>query len=115
VAFEGDRVALYQGRPGGVLWIQPEVERVTNIERADLPQDVRVELDANVEFGSRSSATAYLVTLQALVDEREAAQEAAEQATTTTTTTTTAPTTTTTRVPTTTTTAPTTTTTRAGG
>lgn len=114
VGFEGDRVALYQGRPGGVLWIDPKVERVTNIERADLPQDVRVELDADVEFGSRSGATAYLVTLQALVDEREAAQEAAEEATTTTTTTTTtAPTTTTTRTPTTT--APTTPTTRPGG
>jgi protein phosphatase len=87
VAFEGDRVALYRGKPGGVLWFDPSLEKATNITRDEVVPALRPTLAKGKEFGSRSDAERYLVRLQAQVD-------AVEETTTTTTTTTTTSTTT---------------------
>ena len=105
VGFEGQNVAIYQGKPGGVLWIEPELVKTTKITKSDLPQDVRLAVADNNQFDSKAAATRYIVTLQAIVDKQEAAT------TTTTTTSSTTSTTSTTAVPTTTT-PPTTTTSR---
>ena len=37
VGFDGDQVAIYKGRPGGVLWIDPELVDVTDLDRDDVP------------------------------------------------------------------------------
>ncbi len=37
VGFDDDEVVIYQGRPGGLLWIDPELVERTGIERADVP------------------------------------------------------------------------------
>ena len=100
VGFDGNEVAVYQGKPGGVLWIQPKLVETTDISRSDLPQDARAAVAAKKEFGSEGDALNYVVTLQSIVDDREAATTTTTAATTTTTrpratTTTTAPVTTT--------------------
>lgn len=106
VTFKGDKVALYQGKPGGVLWLDPEFVRTTDLTRADLIQAERDALEGGKTFSNRADADNYLVALQTVVKQR---QDAA------TTTTTAPPTTTSTTAPrTTTTTAPAATTTAAG-
>jgi protein phosphatase len=92
VGFDGQNVAIYQGKPGGVLWIEPELVETTDITRSDLPEDVRSAVAGNKEFGSQAAATRFVVTLQAIVADQE---EATTTTSTTSTTSTTRPTTTT--------------------
>jgi serine/threonine protein phosphatase PrpC len=93
VGFEGDRVAIFKGRPGGVLWLNPVLEETTDIERSHVPADTRDDLDAGKEQSSLGDAHRYVDRLS------ERADELAAETTTTTrpTTTTSAPRTTTTR------------------
>ena len=93
VAFSGQNVAIYQGKPGGVLWIDPKLVETTDITRADLPEDVRGAVAANKEFGSEAAATRFVVTLQAIVDDQADATSTTTTSTSTSTTSTTAPTT----------------------
>src|SRR5256885_6281587 len=37
VALKGDRVTIFQGRPGGVLWFHPTVKQRTDLTAADIP------------------------------------------------------------------------------
>jgi protein phosphatase len=93
VGFEGDRVAIFKGRPGGVLWLNPVLEETTDIERSRVPADTEDDLDAGKEQSSLGDAHRYVDRLSARADEL-----AAETTTTTRpATTTTAPRTTTTR------------------
>ncbi|MGH9217543.1 MAG: hypothetical protein ACRDZS_14900, partial [Acidimicrobiales bacterium] len=94
VGFEGDRVAIFKGRPGGVLWINPVLEETTDIERSLVPADARDDLEAGKEQSSLDDAHGYVDRLSERADAL-----AAETTTTTTrpTTTTSAPRTTTTR------------------
>ncbi|MGN6695810.1 MAG: hypothetical protein ACTHN0_16660, partial [Aquihabitans sp.] len=92
VGFEGQNVVIYQGKPGGVLWIEPKLVETTDITKSDLPQDVRGAVAGNKEFGSEGAATRFVVTLQAIVDD----QADTTSTTTSTSTTTTRPRTTTT-------------------
>lgn len=89
VAFKGDRVALYRGKPGGVLFLDPKLDQTTSIRRADLPQDQRIVINGHKSFGSMDKANSYLVNLRAIADR-------STSSTTTTATTTTVPATTTT-------------------
>jgi PPM family protein phosphatase len=94
VGFEGDRVAIFKGRPGGVLWLDPVLEETTDIERSHVPADTRDDLEAGKEQSSLADAHRYVDRLSVRADEL-----AAETTTTTTrpATTTSAPRTTTTR------------------
>jgi PPM family protein phosphatase len=38
VSFDADEVVIYQGRPGGILWIEPDLVERTGIDRADVPE-----------------------------------------------------------------------------
>ena len=38
VSFAGDELVIYQGRPGGVLWLQPVLEERTGIQRSEVPE-----------------------------------------------------------------------------
>src|SRR5439155_19434474 len=42
VGFDHDRVAIFRGRPGGVLWLDPTVEERTGIKRSDV-EPARIE------------------------------------------------------------------------
>ena len=88
VGFDGDQVAVYRGKPGGVLWVDPELVETTDLTRSDLPQDVRSAVAGNKEFGSQGAATRYVVTLQSIVSDQEKAATTTTSTTSTTTTTT---------------------------
>jgi PPM family protein phosphatase len=93
VGFEGDRVAIFKGHPGGVLWIDPDLVDVTDLDRDRVPESNRDDIDRGVEQSSLAEARRYVANVT------EQAEELAPTTTTTTTprtTTTTAPRTTTT-------------------
>jgi PPM family protein phosphatase len=69
VGFEGDRVAIFKGRPGGVLWLDPVLEETTDIERSHVPADTRDDLDAGKEQSSLGDAHRYVDRLSARADE----------------------------------------------
>jgi protein phosphatase len=96
VQFDDDVVVLYQGKPGGLLWMDPEVAEVTTIERDDLPADVEEAVEDRKQFGDVASALRYLSNLEVIVEQSTTTTEAT---TTTSTTTTTEPRTTTTAAP----------------
>ncbi|QXC59732.1 Stp1/IreP family PP2C-type Ser/Thr phosphatase [Aquihabitans sp. G128] len=85
VTFKGDQVALYRGKPGGVLVFDPTLLRTTKLTRDDVEPALRPGIEKGKEFGSKADADRYLLSL---------ADVASQQETTTTTTvvtTTTAP------------------------
>jgi protein phosphatase len=84
VGFDGDEVAIYQGRPGGLLWIDPSLEEDTGIEREDVPQRYLQALEAGQEQSSLAAAKRYVSNIE---------RDIIDTTTTTTTTTTTLPTT----------------------
>jgi PPM family protein phosphatase len=95
VGYDGDEVAIFRGRPGGLLWIDPTLEIDTGIMRDEVPAAYRSALEAGHEHSSLAQAERYVSNI-----ERDIAQQAErEAATTTTTTTTEAPVTTTTAGP----------------
>ena len=100
VGFEGDRVAIFKGRPGGVLWLDPVLEETTDIERSHVPADTRDDLDAGKEQSSLGDAHRYVDRLSTRADELAADTTTTTRPATTTSaprTTTTRPGTTTTR------------------
>ncbi|HEY8094394.1 MAG TPA: Stp1/IreP family PP2C-type Ser/Thr phosphatase [Acidimicrobiales bacterium] len=60
VGFRGDSVAVFQGRPGGVLWFQPTIESVSDLTRAELTADFQTRIAGNPTFSSRAAADNYL-------------------------------------------------------
>ena len=85
VGFDGDEVAIFKGRPGGVLWVDPELEHGTGLSRDELPEDALPALTSGKEASSLKAAEEYVDNLTDRVNDIKAS----------TTTTTTAPTTTT--------------------
>ncbi|MFZ6004578.1 MAG: protein phosphatase 2C domain-containing protein [Actinomycetota bacterium] len=82
VGFHGDEVAIYQGRPGGLLWIDPTLEQDTAIKRDEVPVLYITALEAGHEHSSLADAKAYVSRIERDIIERA---ERAESATTTTT------------------------------
>jgi protein phosphatase len=61
VGFDHDRVAIFKGRPGGVLWIDPTVEqRYDDIKRTDVQPARIADLQAGKEEPSLSAAREYV-------------------------------------------------------
>jgi len=63
VAFQGDRVALYQGKPGGILVFDPKLVRTTELTRSDVEPALRPAITTGKEFGSKAEAETYLTSL----------------------------------------------------
>lgn len=95
VGFDGDRVAIYKGRPGGVLWIDPELVDVTDLERDRVPESRRHDIDDGVEQTSLADARRFVANVTEQADELDPP----DTTTTTASTTTTAPPTTAPRAP----------------
>jgi protein phosphatase len=91
VGFEGDRVAIFRGRPGGVWWVDPTLVDTTRLDRNEVPADTVDALVSGKEVASLEEATQYVDRLEERVFR---AKEEANQTTTTTLPTTTVPTTT---------------------
>jgi protein phosphatase len=69
VSFEDDEVAIYRGRPGGVLWIEPELVETSGLPRDRVPDDTLDSLTAGKEQGSLSEARAYIERISERADE----------------------------------------------
>jgi len=89
VGIEGDQVAIYKGRPGGLLWIDPSLVESTDLEVDRLPPSRRTAVENGKEMATLADARHYVENLT----------EQADQLNPPVTTTTTAPTTTTTIPP----------------
>ncbi len=85
VGVQDQQVVIFQGRPGGVAWIQPELAETTAIPLSEVPAARVDEVEAGVEQSSLDDARRYVANLQDQID------SATTTTTTTSTTTTTVP------------------------
>jgi serine/threonine protein phosphatase PrpC len=69
VGLDGDQVAIFRGRPGGLLWFDPTlVERKAQPTAADLLPAQRTQLQAGHEVASKKEADRYVNNLRQEVD-----------------------------------------------
>jgi protein phosphatase len=73
VGLSGDRVIIYQGRPGGVLWLRPTVADATDVTTADVLPRHLPALTAGQQEPSLSAARLFVTSM---VTEKQAAQPA---------------------------------------
>jgi PPM family protein phosphatase len=64
VGVEGDDVVIYQGRPGGLLWFDPDLVERTDIEIDDVPPAVRGDLERGVSQPTLDRARRYVANLE---------------------------------------------------
>ena len=64
VGFDGDEVAIYQGRPGGLLWIDPTLRESTAIQRDEVPARYLAALRVGHEHASLSGAKLYVSNIE---------------------------------------------------
>jgi protein phosphatase len=60
IAALGNRVAIYQGRPGGVLWFNPHVVDLTGVRLDRLAEGVRTQIQHGISEGSLSQAKQFV-------------------------------------------------------
>lgn len=82
VGFDGKEVAIFQGRPGGLLWIDPTVRQDTGIMRDEVPARYLAAVTAGHQHASLADAKVYISNIERDI---EAADRAAAATTTTTT------------------------------
>lgn len=64
-----DRVTIYRGRVGGVLWFGPTVDTQTQLTGDQLPEDILRDVALNKTFSSSSMALKYLSLVElAIID-----------------------------------------------
>lgn len=68
VGVQDQQVVIFRGRPGGVLWIQPELAEPTAIAIAQVPAARVAEVEAGVEESSLDDARRYVDNLQDQID-----------------------------------------------
>jgi len=76
VGIDKGQVAIFKGRPGGLLWFQPTLDRRTPMAEKDVPQARLADVRAGKEEATLAEAQRYVNALK---------QEAAAETTTTTT------------------------------
>jgi protein phosphatase len=75
VGLTGNRITIFQGRPGGVLWFHPTVADATTVTTADIEARHLPTLTAGQEEPSLTAARQYIYRL---VAEKQAAQAASQ-------------------------------------
>lgn len=60
VGFEDDHVAVFHGRPGGVLWINSELVDESALERADVEPVPSAQIETGREFSTQDEAEAFV-------------------------------------------------------
>jgi PPM family protein phosphatase len=63
VGFDHDAVVIYRGRPGGVLWIKPELVEKSGLTRQTIPKSSVPEIEAGKVEPTRDDAHRYLTNL----------------------------------------------------
>jgi len=74
VGLDKGQVAIFKGRPGGLLWFQPTLDRRTSLSEKDVPPARLPDVSAGKEEATRAEAQRYVNALR---------QQAAAQTTTT--------------------------------
>ncbi|HUP76754.1 MAG TPA: Stp1/IreP family PP2C-type Ser/Thr phosphatase [Acidimicrobiales bacterium] len=89
VAFnDADQVAIYRGRPGGLLWIDPtEAEVAADLNRSQIPDALVPTLERGHDVSSLAAGRRYLSNLRQEISRQAALNETSGVSTTTTTTT----------------------------
>ena len=64
VSFAGDQVAIYKGRPGGVLWFDPTLRERKPLTRAEVPAIYLAEVEKGKEVDSKKEADRYVTNLR---------------------------------------------------
>jgi len=86
VGIDSEQVAIFRGRPGGLLWFDPTlVERKQQPTGAELLPAQRVQLDAGHEVSSKAAADRYVNNLRQELELRRATTTTSPTSTTTTT------------------------------
>lgn len=68
VGIADDEVAIYKGRPGGLLWLEPDVVERTGIAVADVPEQWANNLPDGIDAASRAEADELVANLEAEID-----------------------------------------------
>jgi protein phosphatase len=63
VGVDGDKVAIFHGKPGGVLWIEPTLAEDSELLIANVPRSAVVDVQNGVEQPSLELARAYIDNL----------------------------------------------------
>jgi protein phosphatase len=63
VGVDGDRVAIFHGKPGGVLWIEPSLAEDSDLLVADVPKAALFDVQNGVEQPSLNSSRKYIENL----------------------------------------------------
>ena len=88
VGLDSEQVAIFRGRPGGMLWFEPTlVERKQQPTGAELLPAQRTELETGHEVSSKAAADRYVNNLRQEVEARRATTTTTAPPTTTSTTT----------------------------
>lgn len=91
VGVDGDEIAIYRGKPGGVLWIDPTFEEGTGVNLDEIPAANRLAVEEGREYADIDEARAYVERLHARWEGAEQRRRSASTTTTSTTSTTTSP------------------------
>jgi protein phosphatase len=85
VTFDGDEVVIYRGRPGGILWVEPELEERTGIQREDVPDRFVPRVEAGTEQPTLAEARQLVANIEAdIADDRPATTTTSSSTTSTT-------------------------------
>mgnify|MGYP006286699829 CR=1 FL=1 len=68
VGVSDDQVVIYRGRPGGLLWIEPELVEPTDLRIAQVPDPYRSAVTAGVEQPTLSAAHTYVRNVTEVID-----------------------------------------------
>ncbi len=68
VGFAGDEVAIFRGKPGGLLWFDPTFEEGTDVARSDVPAARMRDIERGKELGSLADARRYVENLEEQID-----------------------------------------------
>lgn len=85
------RIEAYQGRSGGLLWVQPSRVRIFELSRSDLVPAWQDRIDGEITFTDRAAVDAWYEALSRNPAAQAATTTTTTAATTTTTTTAVAP------------------------
>ena len=71
VGVEDGEVAIFQGRPGGTLWVDASLEEIPEpaISASDVPAEFADDVDAGREFSSLDDARAYVENIRNAIDD----------------------------------------------
>lgn len=82
VGIDDGEVTIFKGRPGGVLWIDPEVEEGTGIDIEDVPVARRDAIRTGKQHASLQAARDYVTNIEDLIESQRPSPTTATTTTT---------------------------------